>query len=394
MGQQGDARGVDMATADWKGVVASTFVCGVLGFVLGFATWVLLNVAYTMTDVVWEPITSGELPVWIVPVVCAAGGALLGWWNKRFKSAPEPFAKVIKDAMANGGYSIKRPVASFVSFLLPLAFGGPVGPEAGLTGVIAAGCTRIGSALHRVRLTVCGVASALTRRQKYLVYGVGVVGGALGVAAYSSLFGGMGLPRFAVPEFSVQAVLWLIPLTLAGMALSGLMRFGSKVFGDLSRRFARYEVARAALCGLALGVIALGLPYVLFPGTEQLSELIEAVSSLGAVELGLTSIAKMLMLTLCLAMGWSGGPFFPLIFSASALALSISLIAGIDAGLCLTVVTAALLGRFTRKIGMAAGILLICVPLPGMLWAVIPLAAGAMLPTIEELAARGREAQA
>ena len=387
MGRSVHMRNRGESTSDALGVALSTVLCAVLGFVLGFVTWVLLNIAYKLTDVVWAPFTSGNLPWLLVPAVCVAVGALIGWWNKRFHSAPEPFAKVIATSLSEGSYAIEKPAHSFVSFLLPLAFGGPVGPEAGLTGFIAAGCTNIGAAMHAARQRARGVASALSRQQKYVVYGAGVVGGVLGVVTYCALFGGMGLPRFTVPSLSLQSLVWLVPLTIAGLALSGLMRLGMSAFGKLSARFQQREIARAAACGLALGAAALALPYVLFPGTEQLAELIEVAGSVGTVELVATSVVKMLLLTLCLSMGWSGGPFFPLIFCASSLALAISLGAGVNAGLCLIVVTAALLGRFTRKPALALGILLLCVPVRGLLWAAIPLLTGVYLPTIEELAA-------
>lgn len=371
-------------------IAISTIACGILGFVLGFVTWVLLNCAYALTDVVWDPFLVGGAPLWLIPVVCTAGGALLGWWNHRFKSAPEPFAKVIARTRAEGFYKIEHPIPSFVSFLLPLAFGGPVGPEAGLTGFIAAGCTKIGSVLTRLHGHGQDHPGAFTRNQKVLVYGVGIVGGLLGVRQYSALFGGMSVPRFGIPEFSMQALLWVIPLTFAGLALSGVMRLGSWASEQFAQRVPLNEIARAALCGLVLGIVALALPYVLFPGTEQLGEVLGSFASIGAGELALTALVKMFMLTFCLAMGWHGGPFFPLIFCASCLGLSVALVAGVDLALGAIVVTSALLGRFTRKIGLAAAILLLCVPVRAALWAVVPLVAGALLPTIEELVASRR----
>lgn len=209
-----------------------------------------------------------------------------------------------------GYYSIDEPVHGFVSFVLSLAFGGAVGPEAGLTGFIAAGCTKIGEAMSAARAQAFGIVSTLSKLQKILVYGIGIVGGILGVALYCSMFGGMGLPRFTVPEFSFEAVILLIPLTCAGLALSALMRLCTYVFRMIAVRFRGNEIAKAGACGLALGVAVLALPYVLFPGTEQLSGLITDAASIGAAELTATSIAKMLLLTLCLSMGWSGGPFF------------------------------------------------------------------------------------
>ena len=357
-----------------------------MGFALGLITWALLNTAYALTDIVWKPVLMGAVPVALVPLLCMAGGAAIGWWNEHFQSAPEPFTEVIDTTRKKGSYKIKRPVPAFVSFVMPLACGGPVGPEAGLTGFIAAGCTRIGAALSRIRARMNGVAAGFSRAEKYVVYGAGVVGGVLGVVAYGAWFGGMGVPRFGIPALTLQAVLWMVPLTLAGMALSGVLRLGTAVFSDIAHHMRGGEVVRAACCGLVLGATATALPYVLFPGTEQMGAVLAHPEQIGAAELALTSVAKMLLLTLCLSFGWHGGPFFPLIFCASCLGLAISLAAGIDPALCVTVTSAALLGRFTRKPGIATAILLLCVPVRGIVWAIIPLLAGALLPTVEELA--------
>lgn len=367
-------------------LVLGAAVCAGLGFVLGFASWALLSVAYTSIELVWHPVTSGAVPTVAAIAICCIGGALMGWWNRRCKSAPEPFAQVVQTALANGSYEIKRPFASFVSFLLPLACGGPVGPEAGLSGFIAAGCTKIGSALRRV----CGARSGLTssRAQKTFVYGIGIAGGVAGIACFMATIGGAGVPRFDIPAFSAAAVAWVVPLTLAGMVLSWVFRRCTTLSERISKRFGDREPLRAAAYGLVLALTSLALPYVLFPGTEQAAELLSSWGDMGAFALMATAVAKLALLALCLAMGWHGGPFFPLIFSAMCCGLAFSSAFGVDAALAVTVVSAALLGRYTRKAGLALAILLLCVPVRGVLWALPPLLAGALLPTVEELAER------
>ncbi|MDO4437806.1 MAG: chloride channel protein [Coriobacteriaceae bacterium] len=357
-----------------------------MGFTLGFASWALLSIAYAAIEIVWHPITSGAVPAAAAIAICCAGGALMGWWNHRFNSAPEPFAQVVKSALANGSYEVRRPFASFVSFLLPLACGGPVGPEAGLSGFIAAGCTKIGVAIRRA----CGTGACLTssRVQKTVIYGIGVAGGVAAFGYFTSTVGGAGIPRFGVPELSAISVAWVIPLTLAGMALSWVFRRCTDLSERISKQFGSNDPLRGAACGLALALASIALPYVLFPGTEQAMELLNSWGNMGGAVLMATAIVKLALLALCLAMGWHGGPFFPLIFSAMCCGLAFSAAFGVDAALAVTVVSAALLGRYTRKAGLALAILLLCVPLRGVLWALLPLLAGAMLPTIEDLAER------
>lgn len=57
---------------------------------------------------------------------------------------------VLAQIKKSGRYEYKHIVALFFGALLPLLFGGSVGPEAGLTGVIAGFCTWVGDKLRAV----------------------------------------------------------------------------------------------------------------------------------------------------------------------------------------------------------------------------------------------------
>lgn len=379
-------------------VALAALVCAVLGWALGFVSWAVLSLAYRAIEVVWRPILSGAVPASVALVVCTAGGAFMGWWNRRFDSAPESFADVMAHVRENWSYKVEKPLAALGSFIMPLALGGPVGPEAGLTGFIAAGCTRIGQVLARVRggsaaggsSSAAGAAPVFTRPQKFAVYGIGIAAGALGVASFNMVVGGAGFPRFAIPEVTLEAVLWVVPLTLAGMALSWVFRRCVDASTRLSSRFGDREPLRAAVCGLVLALVSLALPYVMFPGTEQVAEVLAGWGAMGSAALFATAVLKLALLALCLAMGWHGGPFFPLIFSAMCCGLAMAGVFGVDPALSVIVVSSALMARFTRKIGPALGIMLICVPVPALAWTAVPLVAGAMLPTVEELRERRR----
>ncbi len=366
-------------------VAACMAASACLGCALGAAAWALLSCAYGLCDLVWHPFAQGSAPRWLVPVVCTAGGAVVGWLNARFHSAPEPFARVISVAREQGFYRIERPLPSLAAFLAPLAFGAPVGPEAGLTGFIAVGCTHIGDVFRRIQSRFGMMTDARPPVFRPLVYGAGIAGGLCGVALYTRVAGGMGVPRFEIPALSASSVAWVLPLTLTGLALSRLLQLSGAASEALSRHLPTSEVLRASLCGALLGLVALQLPYVLFAGTEQLPAVLADPAALGAGELAATAVGKLCMLSLCLALGWHGGPFFPLIFSASCLGLAISLMVGIDAALCAIVVTTALIGRFTRKPALGLAIIALCVPVRALPWAIVPLLAGVYLPTIEDL---------
>ena len=348
-----------------------------LGAGAGFSIWALLSAAYLLCDLVWGGI-GGALGLPTFPLlVCTLGGALIGLWNARFDSAPKPLDEVMAEVRAKGGYSVGRVVPASVSFLLPIAFGGSVGPEAGLTGLVASACTQVGAALRRAG----GLDGPFTRAQKVPLYALGVLGGAAGAAAFSALFGGgLPLPRFGAAPLTWEAAAWTVPLVAAGWALAALYALATLLARRLSRALEGHPVLKPTLCGLALGATALALPYVLFPGTAQAADLAGQWANMPAAVLVATGVAKTAFVALCLNLGWSGGPFFPLIFCGVSTGFGIAAATGADAMLCTAVVSTALIAGFTRKPAMTLLVMLLCFPVRSLPFMAPAALAGALLP--------------
>lgn len=395
---KGEARDARDGAADegmLKPVPVARTLAGVLsgcamGFALGLACWALLSLVQLLIELVWGPVHAGIVPPMAMVAVCAAGGAAVGWWNRRFHSAPQPMGKVIAATRAQGGYNLPRPVASLGAFLMPLAFGAPLGPEAGLSGFLAAGGTALSRALHRIVFGADGESRRFDRVQTVSLSVAGIAGVLAGAKVWNGISGRAGIPRLPVVEFSVESLLWLVPLTLLGMSLSWVLRHSDALAAKLALRVKGVDEVRAAVCGAVFALVAAAFPLVLYAGTEQLPALLANPGAHTSLELLATCIAKICLLSLCLRFGWEGGPFFPLIFSAACLGVAVSQVAGIDMVLAVTVLAAALVGRFTRKLGLSLVVMALIVPVRGLVWALLPLAAGALLPTVDELWERSR----
>ena len=137
---------------------------------------------------------------------------------------------------------------------------------------------------------------------------------------------------------------------------------------------------KPTLCGLALGATALALPYVLFPGTAQAADLAGQWANMPAAVLVATGVAKTAFVALCLNLGWSGGPFFPLIFCGVSTGFGIAAATGADAMLCTAVVSTALIAGFTRKPAMTLLVMLLCFPVRSLPFMAPAALAGALLP--------------
>lgn len=109
-------------------------------------------------------------------IVCIVGGLLIGYFDKKTGARPEELTKVMAKVKQDGRYSYEGIGKLSLAALLPLLFGGSIGPEAGLTGVIAGLCTWVGNRMRRFgadfrALTTIGTQAALTALFTAPLYG-------------------------------------------------------------------------------------------------------------------------------------------------------------------------------------------------------------------------------
>ena len=306
-----------------------------------------------------------------------------------------------------------------IAALLPLLFGGSVGPEAGLTGVIAGLCTWVGDRMRRFgsdfrELTVLGCQAALTalftaplygfaaplssegkrgdgsfdtmaievpKAQKAFVYACAIVGALGAFLGLGSLFGGgMGMPRFEAAVVGGAEFAWFIPLAAAGVACGWAFRASDKASAAASRAMGDCPVIKALLAGLLLSICGTVLPFSLFAGESQTQMVMDSYAALGAATLIATAFVKAALTPACIHFGWRGGHFFPVIFSGVCLGYGFSLIAGVDAVFCAAVCIASLMGAVMRQPVMVVLLLFMCFPPSGVVCMLAAAAIGSAMP--------------
>lgn len=397
-------------------ILAILFVSLVMGVLIGLFVQVMLWAMNLSIGLVWN-VLPGDAKMWWLPLaICPAGGIVIGLWNKRFDAAPEPLMQVMAQVKRDGIYRVKNAPAGIVAFLLPLAFGGSIGPEAGLTGFIAGGATRISAALRRAGLrvrsladvtvsaTICAVFGApfagfvaatenmpgnqpddqlFTYRRivKVALYGIAAIGSFVGIWLVSLVLGSAGgLPHFDPVDMPVHDAVWIFACIAAGYVLALVFGISNKASAYLAKKLTGHDIAMGLVAGIALGVLGIFLPYVLFSGEEQSREIFEVWQTLPAVILVITAIVKTAMTPLCIEMGWRGGEIFPCIFSGVALGLGIAGLVGVDPVFCAACTCGAFMGAKLRKPVLAATLLLLCFPLNSLLWLVIAAFAASVIP--------------
>lgn len=400
-----------------------TIAFGAFAGAFVWAFFFLMNQGiHLLWDVVPSLLAEAGFPAIAYPVVfCTLGGLAIGAFTKKLGPYPDDMNTVMAEVKETGRYEYDHMGASFFGALLPLLFGGSIGPEAGLTGVIAGLCTWIGDRLRFVgaemrELAEAGCAAVISAIFATPLFGLAVpvfgaadesdgkrpisevrlgaskplkiavyvlaAAGALGVmAALGHLFGQSGgLPRFTEIALGVPELMWALPLIAVG-AFAGWLFFP---FGFAARKLSelmgKHTVLKPVIAGFVLGAIGIALPFALFAGEAQTEELSFVWTSMGAAILIVTGFAKVLTTQLCLNLGWRGGHFFPIIFAGISIGYGMAALTGIDPIFALCAVTGALVGAVMRQPIMTMVLLFLVFPIKGAPVLLVAAALGSVIP--------------
>ena len=383
------------------------------GAIAGVFVWLVLLAMNVGLALVWDGLASWFGRYYPI-LMCMVGGVVIGLFARRYGQYPEDLPTVMAKVKRDGRYGYDKLGRMSVAALLPLVFGGSVGPEAGLTGVIAGLCSWVGDRMKRFgadfrELSEAGVTATLSALFTAPLYGfaagisgrpsgdgeaptmsrwtravvyVCAIAGALGAMLALNHFigGGMSLPHYDWDAVGRTEVLWLIPLILVGAVAGWLYCISDSLMSKASDRVGDRPVLKPVLAGAVLGVFGVVMPMTMFSGESQVEELDVLWTSMGAAALLVLGFAKVFVTSMCVNMGWRGGHFFPIIFAGISIGYGMAMLTGADQVFCLCVVTAALVGGVMRKPVMAVLLLFLCFPLLAAIPMLLAAFVGSRLP--------------
>jgi len=390
----------------FKETAVMTLFVAILGGTIGGITWGLLFMMNLGINFLWQDLKNAVNLTLYPVVVCAIGGLLIGLWEQRFGPYPREMAEILKTVKKGNKIPYNNLHIIGISALLPLIFGGSLGPEAGLTGVIVGLCFWFSDRFKFIlsetdELPQIGMAATIgvifgaplfafveqiedeekpaviPKNLKIMMYFVGILSGYGALTILQNLFGGrLGLGHFPAIQ-KMTAVEWAaaIPLALVGVAAGMLYYLFQKMTKVAIKPLAQKILIRSILGGVILGGVGIFLPYTMFSGEHEMVEVMNSWQGLGFAVLLLTGIVKLLMGNICHQMGWRGGNIFPTIFSGIAIGYACALMLPIDPIFCVAVVTAALTATVMRKPLAVILLLLMCFPING----IIPMTIGAVI---------------
>lgn len=386
----------------------------VLGGIAGGVVWIFFLLMNGGLTLLWDWIPS-LIQIPFYPVLCCGiGGMFVGIWQKRYGEYPESLMTVMNRVSKEHRVNYDNLFVILVAALLPLIFGGCVGPEAGLTGAIAGLCYWVGDhfryAAREVReLGKVGVSAtlgvifgaapllgllsplempsddedqrAISKWRKMPIYFMAILGSITVYGGFSILVpgSGMGIPRIEVDTLtSFTEYLWLIPAIALGILCGLFYQLAGKAVGFCLGIFGKHTVLKAICGGLVLGISGVFLPYTMFAGETQIESVMNEFLQMGWALLLVTGIVKLIIGQICIQSGFRGGNIFPIVFSGVSIGLALSFFIPIAPTALVAVTTATLCGFVMKKALLVVLVLFLCFPISS----VVLLALGSVLGSL------------
>jgi len=390
------------------------FFTACIGGAIGAFIWAFLKVMGVGQELLFTTLPKHINIPYLTLIICVAGGLLIGIYEKLFHASPEELETVMATIKRDGKYSCDRLVIRTIGAALPLIFGASIGPEAGLTGIIAGLCFWAGERFryvgkHLKELSQIGlgavlgvifgsplfgfmmpiedgeVTEELAHRDKMLAYIASILGGFGVYSLLSHIFGGgMAIARLEGSGIGNRERIFVLVLiaigVLAGALYSLFFKISQTLFRFLNEKLG--VIFCAVLGGICIGLFGMYIPFSMFSGEAQMEELAECYMNYAPVALMLIGAAKLLLTNISIQSGFKGGHFFPIIFAGVSIGYGAGLLCSVSPVFAAAIVTSALMGFIMKKPVAVVLLLMLCFPVEGIVWMLLASEVASCIPAL------------
>ena len=311
-----------------RSIIVLGLIAAGLGGLIGVVAGGFLHFIEWGQHLLWQ-VVSIDLPLQPL-IIGTLGGVLVGLCQRYLGDHPKGINEAVAEIRQTGRLDYAHLPHGLATISASLIFGASLGPESAIMDLIGGLSTWLGDVIRalRQRLAVPLAADPANRLISALRRWPNLTALAVGLVAFSRALNGLysGGLLHVTESFQWSDLLWSVPLAVVGAAGGTLYLFLQERTRQWAAPLRSRPVLRGTLGGLALGSIALGLPFVLFSGQHALQSLYDQAAQLGFGLLFLTALARLMMTSVLLATGWKGGQFLPIMFGGAALGLSVSLL--------------------------------------------------------------------
>lgn len=368
----------------------------IIGGIVGAITWAFLTLVFRGIHLIWNDFLFEINNAYLILLVCALGGVIVGLCQKYFGKYPKTMPIVLKEFKETKRVEYKSLPKSIISALVALCFGGSLGPEAALSGIVGGLSTLSGDLLKygykRKEITedfneiliessiessvgiifaapLYGFYNILSnkdkiKRIKTIIYVLTVSSGFYVFNLLSKLDNRASfITKFSDSYIGKKEILFFIPLLMIGLFLTLYYKKIGSVLEKLLKPLESYKVIKAVLGGIGLGILGITIPYIFFSGEHELKELVLNWESIGVASLLIICFFKLLATELCISTGWIGGHLFPIMFSGIAMGFACSIIFGIDPVFSACIVSTTFLSSIMENYIVAIFLLVLFFPI-------------------------------
>ena len=383
------------------------FLCftALTGAVIAGLVWLYLKIANVGITVIWEMIPAYIDSWYYTILMCLAGGVVIGLFHRIYGPYPEQMADSVKRVKDTGTYPYRKLPMIVAASFLSLFFGGAVGPESGLVSLLLGLCCwamdQFGLARWKMNTLLAGnpyimnkelfrvMAAGLFLPPDQIVYdkgkiewkrkeqvAAGVTAGLTGLAVYELLnliFGRC----LSVPHLQ-GGVLLLRDKVAVVLLILIFQKISNWFFGKMREK--NLAVLNAVLGGLILGLIGTALPMTMFSGGSDIQTMQYEYLKFTPYLLIVIGVVKLFLTNVCIASGWRGGHFFPMLFSGLSIGYGFAAIFHTNEIVSVVLVTGALLGTVLQQPLGALALSLIFFPMKNLGWMILASMVGGCVP--------------